>query len=152
MWNWIGQLANNLVGDPLKQWQTRKTMKLEQAFELDKLVHETNIAKANAVLEMARKGQQQSYDLDKIAMQNMQTSWKDELVLVLFLTPIVLAFIPGMDAYVHKGFDAIEKMPAWYTSIVIGMVVVIYGMRGMLKSYFQKTNNLQRQFDDKKEG
>ncbi|ADZ93402.1 hypothetical protein [Marinomonas mediterranea] len=151
MWNWIGQMASHLVGDPLKQWQTRKTMKLEQAFELTKLEHETKIAKANVALEMARQGQQQNYDLDKIAMQNMQTSWKDELVLILFLTPIVLAFIPGMDAYVHKGFDAIEKMPAWYTSIVIGMVVVIYGMRGMLKSYFQKTNMRPRLFDGRKE-
>ena len=126
------------IAEPIKGWQQRKALKVQHRYELEKLDHQANVAKANAVLEMARQGQQQDYDLDKIAMQNMANSWKDELLLIIFLIPIVLAFIPGMDGTVNAGFAAIEKMPQWYIAIVVGMVVVIYGLRGLLKAYLQR--------------
>lgn len=58
--------------------------------------------------------------------------------MIIFLTPVVLAFIPGMDTHVEAGFAAIERMPEWYVAIVIGMVVVIYGMRGLLKAWLAR--------------
>ena len=131
----IAGLASNLIGEPIKQWQKRKTLKVEQKFEIERLDHEAQVARAQATLEMAKQGQAQDYDLDRIAMKNMAASWKDELVLVIFLAPVVLAFIPGMDKYVEAGFAAIERMPEWYMGIVVGMVVVIYGMRGLLKAW-----------------
>ena len=48
------------------------------------------------------------------------------------MTPMVLAFIPGFDQYALKGFEVIKEMPEWYRYTIVGMVVVIYGMRGML--------------------
>ena len=138
MWDIISGLANNLIGEPVKQWQRRKTLKVEQKFELQKLDHQANVARAEAMLEMARQGQAQDYDLDKISLKNMENSWKDELVLVIFLTPVVLAFFPGMAAHVQAGFAAIEQMPRWYIAIVAGMVVVIYGMRGLLKAWLER--------------
>ena len=137
----IAGLASNLIGEPIKQWQKRKTLKVEQQFEIERLDHEANLARVNARLEMAKQGQAQDYDLDRIAMQNMAASWKDELVLVIFLTPVVLAFVPGMDKYVEAGFAAIERMPEWYMGIVVGMVVVIYGLRGLLKAWLQRGFN-----------
>ena len=137
----IAGLASNLIGEPIKQWQKRKTLKVERKFEIEKLDHAANLARAQARLEMARQGQAQDYDLDRIAMQQMAASWKDEVVLVIFLTPVVLAFIPGMDKYVLAGFQAIERMPEWYMAIVIGMVVVIYGLRGLLKAWLQRGFN-----------
>lgn len=135
--NWISGVLN-VVGEPIKGWQERKTLKLQQRYEIDRLDHEAGVARANARLEMAKQGQSQDYDLDRIATRNMQNSWKDELILIVFLTPVVMAFIPGMDEVVKSGFSAIEAMPEWYIGIVIGMVVVIYGMRGLLKAYLQR--------------
>ena len=90
-------------------------------------------AKAIAAIHAAETGQQQDFDLDRIAMEQMGKSWKDELVLIIFLAPMVMAFIPGMDKYSLAGFEVIQQMPEWYQYIIIGMVVVIYGMRGMVK-------------------
>jgi hypothetical protein len=90
-------------------------------------------AKAIAAIRAAETGQQQDFDLDRIAMEQMGKSWKDELVLIIFLAPMVMAFIPGMDKYSLAGFEVIQQMPEWYQYIIIGMVVVIYGMRGMVK-------------------
>lgn len=141
MWDWISTAMKGLVkvvSEPVNEWQRRKTLKQQQQFELEKLAHEANVQRAKAVLELAKQGQQMDYDLDKIAMNNMQQSWKDEVVLVIFLTPLILAFIPGHDEVALAGFQAIEQMPEWYVAIIVGMVVVIYGMRGLLRAYLTR--------------
>jgi hypothetical protein len=100
-------------------------------------------AKAIAAINAAESGQQQDFDLDRIAMEQMGKSWKDELVLIIFLTPMVMAFIPGMDKYSLAGFEVIQKMPEWYQYVIIGMVVVIYGMRGMVKQFAGNKLNIK---------
>lgn len=101
---------------------------------------EADIAKAKAMsaTKLAEQGQMQNYDLDRIAMEQMNKSWKDELILIIFLAPMVMSFIPGMDKYALAGFEVIAKMPEWYRYIIIGMVVVIYGMRGMLEKVLDR--------------
>ena len=135
----------SLIGKPIERWQRRKTLKVQHEFELLKIEHETNRAKANALLEMAKQGQAQDFELDKLSMENMQKSFKDELVLIVFLVPMIMAFIPDYAEYALAGFETITKMPHWYVGIIIGMVVVIYGLRGLLKAYLtQSTGVLPR--------
>jgi len=90
------------------------------------------IAVSQAKIRMAESGQTDDYNLDRIAMTNMNKSYKDEFVLGIFLAPMIAAFFPGYAGYVEKGFSVIAKMPDWYMYLIVGMVVVIYGMRGML--------------------
>ena len=101
---------------------------------------EADIKKARALsaTKLAEAGQTQNFDLDRIAMEQMGKSWKDELILIIFLAPIVLSFIPGMDIYALAGFEVIAKMPDWYQYILMGMIIVIYGMRGMLEKFLDK--------------
>ena len=138
MWDKIVGGLTSIIAKPIEQWQERKTLKVQQKFELLKIEHETKKAKANALLAMASQEKQQDYDLDKLAMQNMEKTWKDELVLIVFLLPMILAFIPNCAEYALQGFKIIEQMPSWYVAIIIGMVVVIYGLRGLLKTYLQR--------------
>lgn len=125
------------VVDGVKEYamegQKRKTLRQEHDQELNKLEHEVKLHVVKSKLEMAKSGQQIDFSLDQQAMKNMEKSWKDELILVVFLVPMVLAFVPSYSAYILQGFQVIEKMPEWYIYVIIGMVVVIYGMRGMLR-------------------
>ena len=120
-----------------KTWLDGKNEQAKAKTEaaLVKIQSEADISKAKALsaTKMAENGQTQDYDLDRIAMQQMEKSWKDELVLVIFLTPMVMAFIPEFAPFSLRGFEIIEKMPEWYRYIIIGMVIVIYGLRGMAK-------------------
>jgi cation transport ATPase len=148
MFSWVTDaigVVGNIVGEPLKEWQKRKTIKVEQAYELSKLAHQVKINQAQAAVEMAKNGQQNDYDLDRIAMKNMDKSWKDELVLIVFLVPMMMAFFPKTADYALAGFAIIAKMPEWYVAIIIGMVVVIYGLRGLLKTYLQRSTPLSLQ-------
>tara|TARA_R110000824_G_scaffold175287_8_gene353644 strand:+ start:98 stop:529 length:432 start_codon:yes stop_codon:yes gene_type:complete len=101
-------------------------------------------AKAIAATKMAESGQTQNYDLDRLAMEQMSTSWKDEFILVIFLAPMVMAFIPGMDGHALAGFNVIAQMPQWYQYIVVGMVVVIYGLRGLLEKFLDRKTGVSK--------
>lgn len=110
------------------------------AANLVKIQAEADIQKAKAIsaTKMAQEGQAQDYDLDRIAMEQMSKSWKDELVLVIFLAPMVMAFFPDLAPHALRGFEIIESMPEWYRYVIIGMVIVIYGLRGMAKQLIGK--------------
>ena len=99
------------------------------------------IAEAEAKVKRLERESEQDYDLDKIATQNMEKSWKDELILVLWLTPVAMCFIPEYHVYVTNGFASLALVPDWYMGILVGMVVVIYGMRGLLKMVIQMVGN-----------
>ena len=95
------------------------------------------LAKATAITKMAEAGQAQNYDLDRLAMENMSKSWKDEVILIIFLAPMLMAFIPSLKDSALAGFGVIALMPEWYRYIIIGMVVVIYGLRGLLEKVLE---------------
>ena len=95
------------------------------------------LAKATAITKMAEAGQAQNYDLDRLAMENMSKSWKDEVILIIFLAPMLMAFIPSLKDSALAGFGVIALMPDWYRYIIIGMVVVIYGLRGLLEKVLE---------------
>ena len=98
--------------------------------EADKLLI---MAEAESKAKRLEREAEMDYDLDRIAMQNMDKSWKDELILLIWLTPVVMSFIPEWQPFVIAGFASLALVPDWYMYILVGMVVVIYGMRGMLK-------------------
>lgn len=95
------------------------------------------MAEAQAKAERLKRESEQDYDLDKQAMLNMNSSWKDEFLLLLFSIPVVLCFHPSYRIYVEDGFKTLNVIPEWFMYVYIGMIVVIYGMRGMLKMVLQ---------------
>jgi len=119
-----------------KQKQTEAT--LEAKLVEIKADSDIKVAKATALTKMAEAGQTQNYDLDRLAMEQMTKSWKDEFILIIFLAPMIMSFIPGMEQYALAGFPVIAQMPEWYRYIIIGMVVVIYGLRGLLEKVLEK--------------
>jgi len=135
MWGSIIGALTNQVGGFFKGKQELAKVKLEAEKVVIKAKAQTEMAVAKSKAKMAEQGQMQSYDLDRIAMQNMEKSYKDEFILAVFMVPMILAFIPGFDNYALRGFEVIQQMPEWYQYTIIGMVVVIYGMRGMLDKF-----------------
>ena len=102
--------------------------------EADKLLI---MAKAEAEANKMRRESEQDYDLDKIAMIAMDKSWKDEFLLILFSIPIAMCFFPEYRQYVEDGFKTLNIIPEWFMYIYVAMIVVIYGLRGLLRMFLQ---------------
>ena len=102
--------------------------------EADKLLI---MAKAEAEANKMKRESEQDYDLDKIAMMAMEKSWKDEFLLILFSIPIAMCFFPDYRQYVEDGFKTLNIIPEWFMYIYVAMIVVIYGLRGLLRMFLQ---------------
>ena len=95
------------------------------------------LAKAEAEANKMKRESEQDYDLDKIAMNAMENSWKDEFLLILFSIPIAMCFFPEYRQYVEDGFKTLNIIPEWFMYIYVAMIVVIYGLRGLLRMFLQ---------------
>ena len=142
----IGSAIISGVSDYFKGKQEISKTKLEGDIKV-------LIAEAEAKVKRLERESEQDYDLDRLATENMEKSWKDELILLIWLTPVAMCFIPEYHVYVTNGFASLALVPDWYMGILVGMVVVIYGMRGLLKMVLQMVGNrfnLVKQIDTNK--
>ena len=133
----------NGVSEHFKAKQEIKKVELESKKKLLEMEAKAKIATQQAKIDMLKSTQDNDFKLDMIAMQNMNKSWKDEAILVIFLAPLVLSFVPDYQGYVMSGFQLMEFIPDWYMYLVVGMVVSIMGLRGMLREFL----NNRKKFD-----
>jgi hypothetical protein len=133
MWTGIFSIGSSIVTGISDYFKGKQEISKVQ-LEADKKII---LAEAEAKAKRLDRESEQDYDLDKIAMQNMEKTWKDELILVIFMVPLVMSFIPSYQEYVTAGFASLALVPDWYMYILVGMITVIYGMRGMLKMLLQ---------------
>ena len=129
----IGSIGSAIIGGVSDYFKGKNEIKKVQV-EADKLLIK---AEAESKAKRLEREAEMDYDLDRIAMQNMDKTWKDEVILIIWLTPVVMSFIPEWQPYVIAGFASLALVPDWYMYILIGIVTVIYGMRGLLKMALQ---------------
>lgn len=87
------------------------------------------IAKINAEAKRYEKLVDVEADWDKEALRQSQFSWKDEFLTIIFFAPFIGAFIPGVQNYVLKGFEYLDKVPEWYIVCILGIVAATFGLR-----------------------
>ena len=102
--------------------------------EADKLLI---MAEAESKAKRLEREAEINYDLDKLSMIAMDKSWKDEFLLILFSIPIAMCFFPEYRQYVEDGFKTLNIIPEWFMYIYVAMIVVIYGLRGLLRMFLQ---------------
>lgn len=129
----IGSIGSAIVGGVSDYFKGKQEIKKIQ-LEADKMLI---TAEATAKIERLKRESEQDYDLDKIAMNAMEKSWKDEFLLLMFSIPVVLCFIPEYRPYIEEGFKTLNIIPEWFMYIYVAMIVVIYGLRGLLRMFLQ---------------
>lgn len=134
--DFISPLVSTIGGYFNKKQEINKIVK-EGEIELAKVKAQTDIEIAKARIQAIQNGQQMDGDLDRIAMEQMNKSWKDEFILIIFMTPVIMAFIPQLSEYALEGFKVVDQMPDWYKVVVISLVIVIYGLRRMATKWIE---------------
>jgi hypothetical protein len=69
-------------------------------------------------------------DWERIMAEGTQNSWKDEVVTVIVLIPVVLCFVPGFEDVVKTGFERLNELPEWYQYLVYVVCLAAVGIRG----------------------
>jgi hypothetical protein len=71
---------------------------------------------------------------EEIMANGSTSSWKDEWFSILLSIPLVLAFWPGMNDVVQKGFANLAATPDWYVMMLSVAVAASFGVRNVIGS------------------
>lgn len=93
---------------------------------------ETKKAKQEAEAAYHRAKLQGELDWDTEAMRQAQFSWKDELFVIVWLSPLVVAWVYPEKA--QEWLDFVGEMPYWYQIGMFGMMAASFGLRWFFKS------------------
>jgi hypothetical protein len=88
---------------------------------------------AEAKAEIMKTAATHDSKWELLMAESTQTSWKDELVTVIVLVPVVLVFIPGMEKVVENGFNRLSELPDWYQYLVFLVCSAALGIKGLDK-------------------
>ena len=104
-------------------WLDAKTTK--QAAEA-----KLKLTEAEAKAKMLLSEKTSVADWERIMAEGTQNSWKDEVVTVIVLIPVVLCFVPGFEDVVKTGFERLNELPEWYQYLVYVVCLAAVGIRG----------------------
>ena len=110
---------------------------LEGRVEKSKAETGAAVAKARAEATIMEKNATGELDWVITMAEGSKHSWKDEWLVILFSVPLILAFIPGMEGVVERGFAQLQQMPDWYQYSLGVIVAASFGVRSATK-FFQK--------------
>jgi cell division protein FtsL len=144
----ISSAVSTTVSTAITDWSKRKTVSAETKAKAELLKVETELrvlqieaqartAEAQTKLEMAKQGQKIDFELDRESVRQMQKSWKDEFLLLLFSLPVILTFIPSMQPYVQKGWEMLNQAPEWFLWLYAAMIISVWGLRGIARSVLE---------------
>ena len=118
----LGQLLGPVAG-LASSWLDAKTT--QQATEAKLKLTE---AEAKAKILLSEKTS--VADWERIMAENSKSSWKDEFFVIVLSIPLILAFIPGAEGIVDRGFEQLHKAPDWYFYSLGIAISASFGVKG----------------------
>jgi hypothetical protein len=115
-----------IVGELAGSWLKGKT---EKQVAKNKVA----IAKAEAEAEVMKVAATHEAGWEKVMAEASKDSWKDEAWTILFIAIIAMCFIPPLQPYVERGFDALDRTPDWFQWAMYASIAASFGLRGLTK-------------------
>lgn len=112
------------LGDVVNKWQDGRQKKAERA---DRIAEAETLGR----IALVNKYAEGDANADLEAMRQMQYSWKDEYLTIVFTLPFIASFIPDADvqAAMQKGWENVATTPEWYQWCLMGIVIATFGLR-----------------------
>jgi len=134
MFSLIRTLGGAIVNGVSNYFTTKQEIKKVEV-EANK---EVIVARAKATINRLQRESEQDFDLNRMAVENMKNSWKDDFILIIITMPFIMLFIPEYQAIAINGLEAMDiNTPIWYQIMVISIFLSIYGLRDILKVVLQ---------------
>ena len=115
-------IVGELAGDWLKGKAEKQVAKNKVA-----------VAKAEAEAEVMKVAATHEAGWEKVMAEASKDSWKDEAWTILFIAIIAMCFIPPLQPFVERGFDALDKTPEWFQWAMYASIAASFGLRGLSK-------------------
>lgn len=90
---------------------------------------ELDQAKHSAAVSRITNTDKTIADYDLIAQENARHSIVDDILVFWVIGVVSLMFVPDMQPYMIKGFDALNKAPVWFQTLIVGSFISKLGLR-----------------------
>jgi len=94
---------------------------------------EGKVEKQKAKAEVMKTAAQHDSKWELIMAESTKSSFKDEIITIIVLIPVVLVFIPSMEDVVKQGFERLNELPQWYQNILYVTILAGLGLKGVDK-------------------
>ena len=122
MWTALISPISQLAGSFIQGQVSKQEAKSKLAF-----------TEAEAKAEIMKTAATHDSKWELIMAESTKGSWKDELVTIVVLVPVVLVFIPGLEEVVKNGFNRLSELPGWYQYLVFLVCSAALGIKGLDK-------------------
>lgn len=103
---------------------------------------ETKKAKQESEAEYHRNALKGEQNWDLEAMRQARYSWKDELITVIWFSPMVVGWFNPEKAMQWVAF--ISELPYWYQFVMFGIVAASFGLRWFFKQQAFKVPGMHK--------
>lgn len=117
------------VTEIVKGWQDRRKVKLEGEQRIEK-------AKVEATIKNIETNDSYDARLEELSLQNR--GWKDEYLLLITTSPVVLVFFPSMVPVLEAGFKVLSGLPDWYLWLVLLIYIDTFGFRRVARAWMSR--------------
>jgi hypothetical protein len=114
-------VANNVIDYFKKKAEIKATKELRK-LELEEATHKRQV-------ELRVQGLTADAAWELESLKAHADGWKDELVLIVLVIPLMLCFIPSTAPYVLTGFHILNQTPPWFRWLIVLIFTAIYGIR-----------------------
>lgn len=122
------QGAVDIGSDFLKRRQERKQKKQDSEDRIQE-------AKTEATIDRIKSGDVAAMNMDYITVKDR--GWKDDYLLLIVTTPMVLSFFPQAVPFITEGFVALNTTPEWYRWLLLGVYIDTFGFRRILREVLE---------------
>ena len=125
MLNLVLQAVSGIAGSYMETRKVKATAKAEIA---------SAKVKAQITQIERRATSETNYDIE--ALRQTQYSWKDEVALVVILSPFVGSFLPWTQDYVAQGWVHLnDHAPEWYSYTFMAAIAASMGIRWAVSQF-----------------
>lgn len=137
-------ILGNVFGigkDYLKNRAELKKLKHQQEHEIIK-------AETDAMVSRIKGNTESDNEIDIITARNKKYTWKDDIIVYLFLIPVFVANITPflvayqnsnwieLNTYIKDSYLGLDTLPNWYKYVLGAVIVDTIGMRSFFRKIF----------------
>lgn len=143
LWGGVVSTVVNGVAGVATAYSARKQAKEEGAVKLAMKKMDLKFAKLDRKIGSVRQKEQNDSDYDMQVLRNRQTTWADEVLIVITLGIWLMHFVPQTQPYMASGWAAMgyNGVPWWFEFVIIGIFVSTLGLMRLFRLFFARKSN-----------
>ena len=110
--------------------ETRK-VKVEQRLKIEE-------AQVKAQIKRLETASQNVQDYDLEALRQTRYSYKDEVAMLVVISPFIGSFLPWTQEYVLRGWQYLDQAPSYYGPLFCACIAASMGFRWAVAAFGKK--------------